>query len=266
MPNTNSGRVVAIASGKGGVGKTSVAVNLGVALAQEGKKTIIVDGDISMASVGIMLGSKRNPVNLHHVLMGEAAVNEATYTAHGVKFVPAGLSVERIKRADHEKLAGVIQELEKSHDFVIVDCAPGIANESLTALKTAHEVILVVNPEPTSLADALKVKAIAEKNNSKLIGIVTNMKVGDRGEIREGELEKLLGCRVLATIPFDEKAKKASTAQIPAVVKFPESDFAEGINRVAAFLCGSLPKTRVKKGIVRSIFESIASVLKRRKG
>lgn len=259
------GRAIAIASGKGGTGKTSLAVNLGLALSAEGRKTVVVDGDISMASVGIMLGAKRTPVNLHHVLMGEANVTEAIYTAHGLRFVPAGLSLDRIKRSDHEKLADVVKELEKTHDFVIVDCAPGIENEGLTAMRAAKEIILIVNPEPTSLADALKVKATAERNGAKIIGVVANMKVGDRAEIRDAELENLLGARVLAAIPFDEKAKKASAAQIPVFVKHPSAEFSEGVAGIAASLTGSPTKRRVKKGIVRSIFESIATVLKRKK-
>ena len=110
----------------------------------------------------------------------------------------------------------------------------------------------------------MKVKATAEKNGAKIIGVVANMKMGDKAEIRDGELENLLGARVLATISFDQHAKKASAAQIPVFVKHPSSDFSEGAASVAAALTGSPRKRRVKKGIVRSIFESIATVLKRK--
>ena len=257
-------RVIAIASGKGGTGKTSIATNLGIALAAAGRRTTIVDGDVTMASAGIMLGLKRSPITIHNVLMGESTVSEATYEGpKGVKVIPAGLSLERIKRLDYDKFHDVVNELKKSNDYVIIDCAPGLEKDAMAALTSAEEVILIINPEPTSLADALKVKALAEKNGVKLTGVITNMRIGEKSEIRSEELEKLLGTRVIATIPFDKHAKKASSSQSPAFVKFPTSDFAAGISEAAAFLIGGKVVTKVKKGIARKIFESIATLFKK---
>ncbi len=258
-----SNRVIAIASGKGGTGKSSVASNLAIALAASGRRTTVVDGDITMASLGVMLGLKRMPITVHNVLMGEATVGEATYDGpHGVKIVPAGLSLERIKRIDYEKFRNVVSELKKSNDFVIVDCPPGLERDAMTALTSSDEALLVINPEPSSLADALKVKALAESNGVKLTGIVTNMRMGEKAEIRNEELEKLFGVKVITSIPFDKHAKKASSTQSPAYVKFPESDFCQGIAEAAAFLIGGKPIKKVKKGIVRKIFESIKGVFK----
>ena len=108
-------RVIAIASGKGGTGKTSVATNLGIALAASGKQVTVVDGDVTMASTGIMMGLKRSPITIHNVLMGEAEIQEAVYEGpKGVKIVPAGLSLERIKRLDYDKFKSSINELSPS--------------------------------------------------------------------------------------------------------------------------------------------------------
>ncbi|MFH0713268.1 MAG: cell division ATPase MinD [Candidatus Micrarchaeota archaeon] len=257
-------RVIAIASGKGGTGKTSIAVNLSLALAASGKKTTVVDGDVTMASTGIMLGLKRSPITIHNVLMGECTVAEATYDiARGLKVVPAGLSLERIKRLDFDKFKTAITELKQSNDFVIIDCAPGLEKDAMAALTSAEEVILVLNPEPTSLADALKVKALAERNGVKLSGVITNMRMGEKTEIRNEELEKLLGCRVVASIPFDPHAKKASTSQTPAFTKFPKSDFTAGITQAMTFLITGKVTGKAKKGIVRKIFESISTMFKK---
>ncbi len=260
-----SSRVIAIASGKGGTGKTSVATNLGIALAASGKRAILLDGDLTMASAGIMLGLKRSPITIHNVLMGEADISEAVYDGpKGLKIIPAGLSLERIKRLDYNKLKDVVTELKKDNDYILVDCAPGIEKDAMACLTSAEEVILVLNPEPTSLADALKVKAMAERNGVKLTGVITNMRMGERAEIRNEELEKLLGTRVIASIPFDPKAKKASSAQLPAYVKFPESEFALGVAQAAAYLTEGKVSTKVKKGIVRKIFESIGNLFKKK--
>ncbi len=257
-------RVIAIASGKGGTGKTSIATNLGIALAANGKDVTVVDGDVTMASTGIMMGLKRSPITIHNVLMGEAQIEEAVYEGpKGVKIVPAGLSLERIKRLDYDKFKHIVNELRPSNDYIIIDCAPGLEKDAMAALTAADECILVLNPEPTSLADALKVKALAEKNNVKLSGLIINMHMNEKSEIRNGELEKLMATRVIASIPFDSHAKKASSTQSPAFVKFPESNFALGISQAAAFLLDGKVVTKVKKGIARKIFESIATIFKR---
>ncbi len=259
-------RIIAVASGKGGTGKSSVSINLGIALAASGKKTTVVDGDVTMASAGVMLGLKRSPITIHNVLMGEASASEAVYDGPlGMKIVPAGLSLERIKKIDYDKFKGIVNELQEGNDFVIIDCAPGLEKDAMAALTAAQEVILVLNPEPSSLADALKVKALAERNGVKLSGIVTNMRMGEKAEIRNEELEKLLGARVITSIPFDPIAKKASSSQTPAFAKYPDSDFSKGISEAAAFLVGGKAPAKVKKGIARKIFESIASLFKQRK-
>ncbi len=133
----------------------------------------------------------------------------------------------------------------------------------MSSLTSAEEVILVLNPEPTSLADALKVKALAKRNGDKLTGVITNMRVGEKSEIRNEELEKLLGTKVIASIPYDLHAKKASSAQTPAFVKYPNSEFAAGISEAAAYLLSGKVVTKVKKGIARKIFESIKTIFKK---
>lgn len=259
-----NGRVIAIASGKGGTGKSSVALNLGIALAANGRKTTVVDGDVTMASLGVMLGLKRSPITIHNALMGEASVSEAIYDGpKGVKIVPAGLSLERIKRLDFEKFKTIVSELQQENEFVIVDCAPGLEKDAMACLTSAHEVLMVLNPEPASLADALKVKALAEKNGVKLAGLVTNMRMGEKAEIRNEELEKLFSCRVVASIPFDPNVKKAAATQHAAFVKYPESAFVQGISEATTFLLGGKPVKKVKKGIVRKVFESISALFKK---
>ncbi len=258
------GKVIAIASGKGGTGKSSVAINLGLALSSSGKKTTLVDGDVTMASVGVMLGLKRNPVTIHNVLMKEASIEEAVYPGpNNLKIVPAGLSLERIKRIDFDEFKNVVTQLKQGNDFVVIDCPPGLEKDAMVALTSADEAILVVNPEPSSLADALKVKALAERNGVKVSGIITNMSIGEKAEIRNSELEKLLGARVITAIPFDKSAKKASSSQKPVFLTYPDSEFSQGISEAASVILGAKPK-KVKKGIVRKIFESIGSLFNRK--
>src|SRR3989338_8722844 len=106
------GRSIAIVSGKGGVGKTSICANLGIALAQRGVSVCLVDADIAMANLSLLLGMQSSPITLHDVLLGEAGVQDAIYDGpKGVKFVPSGLSLENYRRVDSERLAKVVTSI-----------------------------------------------------------------------------------------------------------------------------------------------------------
>jgi len=261
---------IVIASGKGGVGKTSLAVNLAIALARAGKKTVIVDADVAMASVGIMLGIERAPISLHNVLMGEVDVRDAVYEGpNGVKYVPSGLSLERLKKIEYEKLKGAIEALSDAYDFVIIDSPPGLGQDAMAAIRAARELLLVVTPEPASLADALKIKSIAEKNNVKIIGVVTNFITRDKSEIKKQDLETLLGLRVLAEIPDDFEARRSAAMQVPALVRAPSSAYSRTVLQVANTFPGvevhvEEVKTE-KEGFFSKIAKALASLFKKKK-
>ncbi|MGC9113677.1 MAG: cell division ATPase MinD [Candidatus Micrarchaeia archaeon] len=260
---------IVVSSGKGGVGKTSLAVNLGIVLAQAGKKTVVVDADIAMASVGIMLGIERAPISLHNVLMGEVEVKDAVYEGpKGLKYVPSSLSLERLKKVEYEKLRTAIAELETENDFVIIDSPPGLSQDALAAIRSAKEMIMVVTPEPASLADALKIKSVAERNNVKIIGLVMNFVTHDKSEIKRQDLETLLGLRVIAEIPEDLEARRSAALQQPVVLRAPESDFAHGVLDVAGALHGVELKVEAKpkkKSVFSGIAAALASLFKKKK-
>src|SRR3989338_2384545 len=138
-------RSIAIASGKGGVGKTSVSVNLGITLAKMGKRVVVVDADIMMANLCILLGIERAPINLHNVLVGEVDVKDAVYDGPGgLKYVPAALGMEKLGKIDYQRLSQAVQELGENADFVLVDCPSGLAVDAENALKSCKEVLLVL--------------------------------------------------------------------------------------------------------------------------
>ena len=135
-------RAYTIASGKGGTGKTTVTVNLGTALAQLGKETIIMDADIGMANLGLILGLEDVPVTLHEVLAGKASITEAIYEGpHGVKVVPSGLSLQGFQQANPEKMRDVMRDLVSRCDFLLIDAPAGISRDGVIPLAIADEVI-----------------------------------------------------------------------------------------------------------------------------
>jgi len=261
---------IVIASGKGGVGKTSLAVNLAIALAQAGKKTVLLDADVAMASVGIMLGIERAPISLHNVLMGEVDIRDAVYDGpNGLKYVPSGLSLERIKKVEYEKLKAAVETLADANEFVIIDSPPGLGPDAMAAIKAGHELVLVVTPEPASLADALKIKSIAEKNNVKILGVVSNFVTRDKSEIKRQDLETLLGLKILAEIPDDFEARRSAAMQVPAITRVPASAYSRAILQVANAMPGvevQIVEVKTRKENFFSKFaKALGSMFKKKK-
>ncbi len=251
-------RGIVIASGKGGVGKTSIAVNLGIALVQMGKRVIVVDADVAMANVGIMLGIDRAPISLHNVLMGETNIRDAVYEGPGkLKYVPSSLSLERAKKLIFEKLPDAIKELEPIADFVLIDCPPGIEKPVEAAIISSKEAIVVVTPDPASLADALKVINFAGKKGVNILGIVENMVLNDKTEVKKEEIETLLSAKILHVIPEDNEVRRATSMQTPFILRNPNSPAAKEIRILASKLTGEkvVTETKVKKGLIQSILD-----------
>ena len=242
-------RIIAIASGKGGVGKTSLTANIGVALAKMGKNVIIVDTDLQMANLGLILGMEGRPITLQDVLSGEASLHDVIYDGPGgVKFVPAGLSIEKFRRVDEDKLADVVKELAKDVDIVLLDTAAGVGDDVLTSLHAANEVLVVTMAESVAVADALKLIMIAERRlGLDIIGVVVEMYKGLKREMTAKEIQKTLQTDVIAVIPEDRTFRECSLDGFPVVLKAPESDGARAVINLAAKLIGAPPPMMQKK-------------------
>jgi len=232
-------RVFTIASGKGGTGKTTVTVNLGTSLAQFGKNTIIMDADIGMANLGLALGLEDAPISLHEVLAGKANVHEAIYDGPGgVKVVPSGISLQGFQQANPERLKDVLKELVEVCDFLLIDAPAGISRDGVIPLAVADDVILVVNPELSSIVDALKTKILTEVVGGHVLGIIINRVGTEKTDVVKQKMEKVLGARVIGTVPEDPNVRKAASFKIPVVIKYPLSASSMAIKNLAAELAG----------------------------
>ena len=150
-------KIIVITSGKGGVGKTTTAINLGAAMNYFGKNVLIVDANLSTPNIGVHLGSPEVPINLNHILQDKADVFEAVYEHEsGIKIIPSSLSIKELSKIKPEKLKSYKKDFKKVSDIVIMDSSAGLGDESINAIKTADEIILVTNPEIPAITDALK--------------------------------------------------------------------------------------------------------------
>lgn len=185
------GRITAVASGKGGVGKTFVSVSIARALAERGDRILLVDGDLGLANVDIQLGVQPD-LNLGHVMNGEATLAEAVVRIAGGAANPGGFdllpgsngvaALANLAPRDVQRIAAGIQALSFSYDRVIVDLAAGIGHGVLKLAAEADEILLVALDEPSSLTDAYAfVKLLRGRRPKARIGVVAN-RVKNRAE------------------------------------------------------------------------------------
>lgn len=248
------GKIIAVISGKGGVGKTMVTANLGIALSKAGFRVCLIDADVAMANLSLMLGMQASPITLHDVLLGEASLHDALYDGPaGVSFIPSGLSLESYRRVDSEKLADVLEPLAGEFDFILLDAPPGIGKDVMAALSASHESILVTMPTSPAIADLLKVKIIAQRLGNKPIGIIMNCVRKERGEISDTEVMKMLELPVYGSIPFDDRVRKDFLQEkvMPILIRKPDAPASIAIKKIAEKISGAkIPAEKGKEKVV----------------
>ena len=233
-------KVYTVASGKGGTGKTMTTVNLGTSLALLGRRTIALDADIGMANLGLVLGLEKSKITLHEVLAGKADISQAIYELPtGLKVVPSGISLQGFQNADPDRLQNVMGKLVAGAEFVLIDAPAGISKDGVIPLAIADEVLLVVNPELSSMADAVKTKVLTEMVGGTVGGIVLNRASAEKTELTSQKIGDIMGIRVLEVIPEDASVRRAAAFKTPVVVKYPDSPAAQAYKRLARKLSGA---------------------------
>lgn len=237
-------RVIAVTSGKGGVGKTNFSVNLGVALAQMGRRVALLDADMSLANVDILLGLSPE-YNLSHVLQGEKTLQEIMLNGpSGLKVIPASSGVQKMAELSTLEQAGVIRafsEIDEVLDVLIVDTAAGISSSVVNFARACQEIVVVICDEPTSMTDAYAyIKLLNRDYGLNKFHLVANM-VGsvNQGQQLFSKLTKVtdryldVTLNYAGAIPFDEYLRKAVQKQKPVVEAFPQSKATRAIKNLA---------------------------------
>ncbi len=237
-------RVFAVASGKGGVGKTNVAVNLGVALAQQGRVTALLDADMGLANVDILLGLHPR-YNLSHVIDGQRTLDEILVDGPGgLKIVPAASGIQKMAELTTAQQAGLIRAFSGLHlplEVLIVDTAAGISGTVVNFARACQEVVVVVCDEPTSLADAYALIKVLNRDYRLFRFQILCNQVRAASQGRQ-LYEKL--CQVtdryldvtldyFGSVPKDEALAKAVQMQQPVVSAFPQSPAALALRALA---------------------------------
>ncbi len=244
VSNPRPVRVIAIASGKGGVGKTNVSVNLALAMVAEGKKVMLLDADLGLANVDIMLGL-RPEYNISHVIDGERTLEEIIVDGPGgLQIVPASSGTQNMAELTPTQHAGMIQAFsEVGHDLdvLIVDTAAGIADSVVSFSRAAQEVVIVVCDEPTSITDAYALIKIMNRDfGIQRFRVLSNM----AHSMQEGRelfhkmvkvTDRFLDVTLdfMGTVPYDEYLRKALQKQKAVIEAYPRSKSAMAFKNLA---------------------------------
>lgn len=237
-------RTIAVTSGKGGVGKTSVSVNLALAFTELGREVMLLDADLGLANVDVMLGLHAR-YDLSHVVRGQMSLEEVIVTGPmGVRIVPAASGVKgmaELGAMGHAGLVNAFSELAAPVDVFIIDTAAGVADSVITFTRAAHEVLVVVCDEPASITDAYALmKLLSREYGVTRYRIVANMV----NSVAEGEhlFQKIarVAARFLDVtldyaghVPMDEYLRRAVQKQRAVVEAYPRSRSASAFKNLA---------------------------------
>ena len=241
---------IAVTSGKGGVGKTTVAINMGIILAAEGIKTLIIDGDVNLSNVPILTGTAPE-FHFADVLQRRVNLMEIIYPFKNDLFIlPSGLGTMDL--VDQEEkfidyMRREFMELDEIFDVILIDTASGISSLVLGEIFSADEVFVVTTPEPSAIGDAYAIVKVLTffmpgLSVRLLFNWVKNEKQGKESFAKfNGITEKFLGreVRYLGALPFDENVRKAAMSQMPQCIQYPRSKFSRGLKQIMVNLIDS---------------------------
>ncbi len=260
--SSHPARVIAIASGKGGVGKTNIAVNLALALARRSQRVVLVDADLGTANVDVVMNIQ-SPYGLSDVIAGRRALDDvAIHLDQNLRLITgaSGLSAAAdLGALERRRLIDELAGLETNSDLILLDCGAGISQNVLAFARAADELLLVTTPEPTALTDAYAlVKVLSRTDHAPPIALVVNQVV----TLREGQVvadrvasvtARFLGIGLASHghILRDDHVGQAVRQRVPFVNRFPQCPAATCIAALAQRVVGSTPASKRGDGFFR---------------
>jgi len=260
-------RVITVTSGKGGVGKTSVSVNLAIQLQKLGKRVVMLDADFGLANVEVMFGIRPQYNLADLVFRGKNIKEIITEGPMGVGFISGGSGIQELSNLNKEQIQGLsylLADLDELADIIIVDTGAGIANSVMEFVSASSEVLLVVTPEPTSITDAYALLKALNKNVDFLPKETTIKLIANRVEsMEDGKrlflklntvIQKFLDVKVeyLGAVPQDKSLMKAVMQQKPVSISFPNAVSTRAVGDLAARLEDGKETDKIeRKGIVQ---------------
>lgn len=266
-------KVITVASGKGGVGKTNFTLNLGIALAEFGQRVLILDADLGLANIDVILGASPK-YNLLHVINEEKDITDVIMEGpNGIKIIPGGSGIYELadlKEWQLERFLIKLSALENDSDFLLIDTGAGISKNVLNFTLAADEIFIVTTPEPTSITDAYGlIKTLNKHKFQGDIKLIVNKAVSyEEAEITGKKLQIVVNqflknCKleILGYVLEDKAVSLAVKKQKPFLLDSPTSKASDDIYSLASQICNRVNETEEANGL-KSYFHKIFSFFK----
>jgi flagellar biosynthesis protein FlhG len=260
-------RVITITSGKGGVGKSSISVNLAIALSRLGKRVIILDADFGLANVEVMFGIRPQYNLADLIFRGKTLADIVTQGPENIGFISGGSGIQELTNLTKDQIVYLIQklvELDDLADIILVDTGAGISDSVLEFVAASSEVLLVATPEPTSITDAyallktLNRKTDVSLKDTAIMMIANRIDTYDDGKELFDKLSLVVSkflnidLEYLGAVPQDTIVSKAVIRQKPALMLYPNSQFSRSISTFASIMSeNEAEQIQNKRGIAQ---------------
>lgn len=258
-------RIIAVASGKGGVGKSNITVNLGLTLQEMGKRVLLLDADLGMANLDILLGLTPS-YNLSHVLKGKCKFEDALlHGPDGIDILPgtSGEDLINISSTEVKRLIEASSHMESNYDIIIIDIGAGIHYSVTNFIMACDEAMIVLTPEPTAIMDAYSlIKFLANQKYKNKVGLIINQTSSQKeGNNVANRMQKVimeylkLDIEIMGYIPYDEDIRQSVKEQTPFIIAYPKSKAVGALKDVAAKMLDRVQSTesRGMKGFMYRI-------------
>ncbi|MCF7973362.1 MAG: MinD/ParA family protein [Phycisphaerae bacterium] len=257
-------KVLAVASGKGGVGKTNISANLAICLAQAGKRVLLLDADMSMGNLDVVL-NVHSKFNISHVLSGRRQLNEIIHHGpHGIDIICGASGMESLANLTEFQQARLVDDMERlqdNADVLIVDSAAGIARSVVGFCLAADHVLIVTTPDATAMTDAYSmIKVLAANEFDGHMSLVVNM-ADTQAQAKKTYLQiakvakQFLGLTLYyaGSVLYDPNLVAAVRSRTPVITAYPRSQASEAIRMLASRLSSASPSEKQGKPFFRKV-------------
>jgi len=270
-------RVITVSSGKGGVGKTNISINLALAMRALGKEVLLFDADLGLANIDVLLGMSPR-YNLQHFMQGQKTLQEVvTEGPLGLRIIASGNGISQLAdlgSQERERMLSHFSLIEESADIVIVDTGAGISQNVIAFAMAADECLVVTTPEPTARLDAYGlIKTLNQEGYLGTIRVIVNMAEDEKEGKEMGELMSTLARRFLnyhveylGYVPRDKSVLKAVSSQTPFTIAFPSSAASRAVQEIALRLNDlKLPDEKNRETGFKGFLERLGGSMRRSK-
>ena len=255
-------KFIAIASGKGGVGKTTAVINLATALAYFGRHSIALDANFATPNISLFLGYPNLEHSIHDALEQKKSIREVVYKhPSGLRIIPGRINHHPLKTININYFEPLIKELNDATEIVFIDAPNALNKEFIKVLRASDYTLFLTTADLASVANTLKAMNLARENLVNILGIVINKATESNLDMSIKNIEAILGGKVVATIPKDSSIETSIMLKQPVVYSFPESRSSIEFKKLAAKIIGEKYVENIEKKEKNSMFNYMLKML-----